>query len=96
MNFKKNESSIKFIILGDGLMKSWAESEVRIHNLENVTFLGRKPVETMPYYYSKADVMLMSLTNTDLFSITVPSKLQTYLAAGNQYWLQLMAKEQKL
>jgi glycosyltransferase involved in cell wall biosynthesis len=36
----------------------------------------------MPDYFSKADVMLMSLTDTDLFSITVPAKLQSYLACG--------------
>lgn len=45
-------------------------------------FLGRKPVETMPYYFSKADVMLVSLTATELFSITIPSKVQSYLASG--------------
>jgi hypothetical protein len=35
----------------------------------------------MPYYYSQADVMLVSLTDTFLFSITIPSKVQTYLAS---------------
>ncbi len=78
----KENSEIHFVVLGDGLMKSWAEKEVQLHQLKNFHFLGRKPVETMPYYFKKADVMLMSLTNTALFSITVPSKLQSYLAAG--------------
>jgi len=78
----KENTHIHFVILGDGLMKSWAEKEVKAHQLINFHFLGRKPVETMPYYFNKADVMLMSLTDTDLFSITVPSKLQSYLAAG--------------
>lgn len=79
----KNEKNIFFLILGDGLMRKWAEDEVQKNNLsENFIFLGRKPLELMPEYYSKADVMLMSLTNTDLFSITVPSKLQSYLASG--------------
>lgn len=78
----KDQSHIHFVILGDGLMRSWAQEEVNKENLKaTFHFLGRKPVETMPYYYSKADVMLMSLTNTDLFSITVPSKLQSYLAS---------------
>lgn len=77
----KSESKIQIIILGDGMMKSWAENEVKKAELKNFHFLGRKPVETMPYYFAKADVMLMSLTNTDLFAITVPSKLQSYLAA---------------
>ena len=79
----KEQKEIYFLILGDGLKKKWAMAEVEKHNLkDNFIFLGRKPVEMMPNYYSKADVMLMSLTDTDLFSITVPSKLQSYLASG--------------
>lgn len=79
----REHKNIVFLILGDGLMKKWAEIEVEKNNLKNnFIFLGRKPVEMMPNYYSKADVMLMSLTNTDLFSITVPSKLQSYLASA--------------
>lgn len=79
----REHKEIIFLILGDGLMRKWAEAEVEKNNLKNnFIFLGRKPVEMMPNYYSKADVMLMSLTDTDLFSITVPSKLQSYLASG--------------
>lgn len=77
----KDEKNIHFIILGDGLMKSWAEKEVKTHKLESFHFLGRKPLEMMPYYYSKADVMLLSLKDTELFTITVPAKLQSYLAS---------------
>jgi colanic acid biosynthesis glycosyl transferase WcaI len=79
----KDHKNIYFLILGDGLMKKWAEEEVVKLGLQKTfIFLGRKPIELMPEYYSKADVMLMSLTNTDLFAITVPSKLQSYLASG--------------
>lgn len=79
----REHKNIIFLILGDGLIKKWAETEVEKNNLKNnFIFLGRKPVEMMPNYFSKADVMLMSLTNTDLFSITVPSKLQSYLASA--------------
>jgi glycosyltransferase involved in cell wall biosynthesis len=78
----KGHSNIYFLILGDGLMKKWAEKEVELNGLkENFIFLGRKPINMMPEYYSKADVMLMSLTDTDLFAITVPAKLQPYLAS---------------
>lgn len=79
----REHQNIVFLILGDGLMRKWAQSEVEKNNLsKNFIFLGRKPVEMMPAYFKEADVMLMSLTNTDLFSITVPSKLQSYLASA--------------
>lgn len=79
----KDCAKIHFIILGDGLMRKWAQDEVHNRGLEkNFHFLGKKPVETMPYYFSRADALLVSLTDSDLFSITVPSKIQTYLASG--------------
>jgi colanic acid biosynthesis glycosyl transferase WcaI len=79
----KNYSDLIFLILGNGLMRDWAESEVKRIGMEKTfIFLGSKPIETMPNYYSRADVMLLSLTNTDLFGITVPAKFQTYLASG--------------
>jgi len=78
----KDQSNIYFLILGDGLMRKWAEDEVKKIGIdENFIFLGKKPLETMPDYYAKADVMLMSLSGSDLFSITIPAKLQPYLAS---------------
>lgn len=79
----KENKNIKYVILGDGLVKSWAETEVAKNKLEEtVIFLGRKPVETMPYYFKKSSVLLVSLTNAEIFSLTVPSKVQSYLASG--------------
>lgn len=79
----KDKTNIQFVILGDGLMRAWAEKEVITRGLEKTFhFLGRKPIETMPYYFSKSDVMLVTLTDTELFAITIPSKVQSYLASG--------------
>lgn len=79
----KDNKNIHFVILGDGLMKDWVDSQVIEHNLkETFHCLGKKPVEMMPYYFSKADIMLVSLTDSPLFSITVPAKIQDYLASG--------------
>lgn len=79
----KDEPEVVFLILGNGLMREWAGAEVKRLGIEKTfIFLGSKPIETMPDYYSKADVMLLSLTDTDLFGITVPAKFQTYLATG--------------
>ncbi|HXH73900.1 MAG TPA: glycosyltransferase family 4 protein [Bacteriovoracaceae bacterium] len=79
----RNNKNIKFLIVGDGMMKKWSEEQVLKLKLQNTfIFLGKKPVETMPYYFSHADVMLVSLTDTKLFSITVPAKIQAYLASG--------------
>ena len=44
--------------------------------------LGRHPIEKMPDYYSMADTMLFSLKDEYIFSITIPAKVQSYLACG--------------
>ena len=36
----------------------------------------------MPKYFDRADVLLVTLTKDELFKITVPAKVQSYMAAG--------------
>ena len=36
----------------------------------------------MPFFFACADALLVSLKSTDIFSLTIPSKLQSYLACG--------------
>ncbi len=76
----KKHEDIKWAILGDGLQKNWVAAEIKKHGLEKVfILLGSRPVEMMPAYYSKADVLLASLKKDPLFAITVPAKIQSYL-----------------
>lgn len=39
-------------------------------------------MESMPYYFSMADTMLVTLKREPVFSLTIPSKIQSYLACG--------------
>jgi len=50
--------------------------------LENVIFYGRRPVEEMPEFYVKADAMLVTLADDPVLSLTLPGKVQSYMAAG--------------
>lgn len=77
----KDNKNIVIVILGDGLALNDAKILANTKKLNNIIFLGRKPLETMPYYFSKSDVLLVSLVDTFLFSITIPSKIQSYLAS---------------
>jgi glycosyltransferase involved in cell wall biosynthesis len=40
------------------------------------------PVERMPSFYRHADVLLVSLRPDPVFALTLPGKVQSYLAAG--------------
>ena len=48
--------------------------------IPDVIFHGRQPRESMPVFFAKADVLLLSLDAP--FSLTLPGKFQAYLKAG--------------
>ena len=50
--------------------------------LENLILAGRFPAEIMPQFFKRSDVLLVTLKREEIFSYTVPSKIQAYLAAG--------------
>lgn len=80
---KLKEENISWIILGDGRKKKWLDDQIKLHSMENSIFtLGSKPVTDMPYYYSLADAMLVSLKPHPIFSAWIPGKIQSYLACG--------------
>ena len=79
----KQHSDIHWVILGDGLLKEWVEAEVSARGLVSCfNVLGSRPIESMPTYYSMADALLVSLRADPVFAITVPGKLQTYMASA--------------
>lgn len=51
-------------------------------DLNNVSFYGRRPLEEMPEFYKKADAMLITLKADEVLSLTLPGKVQSYMAAG--------------
>lgn len=69
-----------FHIVGDGIELDNLKKQAK--GLQNVIFYGRKPLEDMPKYYEMADAMLVTLTNDPIISLTLPGKVQTYMAAG--------------
>jgi colanic acid biosynthesis glycosyl transferase WcaI len=79
----KGNADIRWLIVGDGRMASWVEDEVKRRQLqERVLMFGRHPPERMPSFFQHADALLVSLKDEPIFSMTIPSKLQTYLASG--------------
>ncbi len=82
-NITRQIPEIKWIIVGDGRKKSWVENEIiRLGLQETLFLLGRFPLEDMPSFFVHADVMLLTLKKEDIFSMTIPSKIQSYMAFG--------------
>lgn len=79
----KEHVHIRWLIVGDGRMSAWVQAEIELRGLaECVLLLGRHPVERMPEFFAQADAMLVTLADREIFSMTIPGKLQSYLAAG--------------
>jgi len=79
---RKNQD-IHWIILGDGRKKEWVQSRIVDLKLEdNFHLLGSYPLKEMPKFYSQADTMLLALKKEHIFSITIPAKVQSYMACG--------------
>lgn len=74
---------IRWLIVGDGRMAHWVADEIKCRNLQHCVFmLGRHPLDRMPSFFKHADALLVSLKDEPIFSMTIPGKLQSYLAVG--------------
>lgn len=79
----KSHRDIHWIVVGDGRLRNWVDAEVRKRELSDTFHLiGRYPIESMPRFFSLADVMLVTLKKDPIFALTIPAKVQSYLACG--------------
>lgn len=79
----KSHAHIQWLIIGNGRMASWVADEIKRRDLQGcVHMLGQHPLEKMPSFFKQANALLVSLKDEPIFSMTIPGKLQSYLAAG--------------
>ena len=79
----KKIDNFTLIVLGDGRDKKRILDRIDSLNLNsNFKFLGSFPPEKMPEFFASADALLVSLKKTKIFSMTIPGKIQSYLACG--------------
>lgn len=78
---KTEKKEVYWLILGEGRMKDYVNEKIIEFGLENnFLLLGTYPSDKMPEYFSCADVLLVSLKKDLIFSLTIPSKIQSYMA----------------
>jgi len=66
-------------IIGDG--SNLDNLKLLANNNPNITFHGKRPRSDMASYYKASDFLIISLIDKPIFSVTVPAKTQTYIAA---------------
>lgn len=78
----RHDPQIRLVLVGSGSRLAWLEAQKRVHQLDNLLLPGRFPMAAMPQIFDRADVLLVSLRDEEIFAQTIPSKIQAYLAAG--------------
>ena len=79
---KDSNPKIQFIFIGGGVEVENLKAKAGQMELSNVHFLPYVPPKQIGSFLQVADVLLVHLKKNPLFEITIPSKIQAYLAAG--------------
>lgn len=80
---KKENLRVRFNILGDGRYLPKLQEHIKaaqVHEFFN--FIPRRPPEQVPAYMALADAVLIVLSKSEVFSITIPAKTQSCMACG--------------
>jgi len=81
-NELRENKEILFWIVGGGRKYDDVVKLAKELKLDNVNFTGHLPIEEMPYYHELADLFVVTLADNPLINITLPAKVQTYMACG--------------
>ncbi len=73
---------VQIVLIGGGIEVDRLKKTLEEKRISNVTILPRRPVEEISEILNLADALLVHLRKDPLFHITIPSKIQAYLAVG--------------
>ncbi|NYI27467.1 glycosyltransferase family 4 protein [Sulfitobacter geojensis] len=79
----RHREHLNWVIIGSGRDMGRVQQMLENRGLADAFyFLGRHPEEAMPDFFSHADAMLVGLKDNPIFRLTVPYKVQCYMACG--------------
>ncbi|MFE4072831.1 glycosyltransferase family 4 protein [Peribacillus sp. YIM B13477] len=80
---KQLNRKIRFNIVGDGRYKETLVKIVESNNVgEMFNFIPKQPANRIPEFMAACNSAFLCLTNNPLFEMTIPAKLQSYMACG--------------
>ena len=80
---KKKDVKVRFNIVGDGRNKENLINCIRENDVEEYFQLfGWQPASEIPSILAASDAAFVSFANNPLYSMTIPAKLQSYMACG--------------
>lgn len=78
----KEEPDINIALVGDGVARDRLVALAKSLKLDKVTFVESQPLNRMSSVLACADVQIICLKDLPLYRMTLPSKVQATLAAG--------------
>ena len=80
---KNSSRKIRFNIVGDGRYKNELIELVKINDVEDMfNFIEKQLSTKIPEFMAACDAAFLSLIDSPLFAMTIPAKLQSYMACG--------------
>ncbi|WP_291270426.1 glycosyltransferase family 4 protein [Geothrix sp.] len=73
---------VQFVLVGGGVDRPRLEKRMASLGLKNILFLPGRPMDEIGALLHRADALLVHLKDDPLFAITIPSRIQAYLAVG--------------
>jgi colanic acid biosynthesis glycosyl transferase WcaI len=71
-----------FVFVGDGQKRQSLEMLAKQYDLNNISFVGLRPLEEIPYYLKAGDVLVECLKEVPVAEVALPTKIFEYMAAG--------------
>jgi glycosyltransferase involved in cell wall biosynthesis len=78
----RDEPDVRFVMVGSGSRGDWLRQESERLGLTNLRMPGRFLPRQMPGILAQASALLVTLARDPTMALTVPSKMQAYLAAA--------------
>lgn len=92
----EGDDYIRFVFLGAGADENYLKKRAHELNLKNVSFLPRVAKEEVMKYLNSADILIVHLKKDDLYKITIPSKILSYLQVGKPILMGLEGNASEL
>lgn len=74
---------VRFNIVGDGRNKDNLIEQIKQNNVEEYfNLVGWQPATSIPSILAASNAAFLSFANNPLYSMTIPAKLQSYMACG--------------
>jgi glycosyltransferase involved in cell wall biosynthesis len=79
----RESTDIRFVLVGDGRYSEKLVEEIKNSCTEKMfIIIDRQPPQRIPELLAACDAAFVSFMDTPLFAMTIPAKLQSYMACG--------------